>query len=139
MQKEECKVVFALLKASSKVLITNLFMSATSYVLDENARLDLQITERDVIQSEDKEMVLTIDELAKRIVALDVFEQETLLDKVAELNFQHGLESLSQKYRERLAQERKLSQSAEEIMAELKQVREEITNSEYCAQRNYYK
>jgi hypothetical protein len=53
------------------------------------------------------------------------------MEKVAELNFRRGLDTLSQKYRERLAQEGKLGQKANEVMAELKRVREEIAASDY--------
>jgi len=76
-------------------------------------------------------MPLTIDKLAEEIVTLDPSEQEALLEKVAELNFQRGLEALSQKYRKRLAEERKLYQSTDDVMAELKQIREEIATNDY--------
>lgn len=78
-------------------------------------------------------MSLRIDELAERIANLDPSEQEALLEKVAELNFRRGLEALSQKYRERLAKEGKLDQKVEEVMAELKQIREEIAAHDYRA------
>jgi len=42
-----------------------------------------------------------------------------------------GLEALSQKYRERLAKEGKLDQRADEVMAELKQIREEVATHDY--------
>jgi hypothetical protein len=40
-----------------------------------------------------------LDELATRIATLDPAEQDALWEKVAELNFQRGLEALAQKYR----------------------------------------
>ncbi len=76
-------------------------------------------------------MPLTVSGLAKKIVALDSREQEALLEKVAELNFQRGLAALSRKYQERLAQERKLSQNAMEILTELRQMREDIAAHDY--------
>jgi hypothetical protein len=76
-------------------------------------------------------MSLNIDQLAEQITTLDRAEQEALLEKIAELNFQRGLEALSQQYRERLAQEGKLDQKATEVMAELERVREEIAAHEY--------
>jgi hypothetical protein len=76
-------------------------------------------------------MSLRIDELAEQIAALDPPDQEALLKRVAELNFQRGLAALSQKYRERLAREGKLEQTADEVMAELKRIREKIAASEY--------
>ena len=76
-------------------------------------------------------MSLRIDELAERIATLDPSEQEVLLEKVAELNFQRGLEALSQKYRERLVREGKLDQKADEVMAELGCIREEVAAHDY--------
>ena len=50
----------------------------------------------------------SVEELAKTITALPRNEQEALLDKVAQLNFQKGLADLSERYRARLAREREL-------------------------------
>ena len=72
-----------------------------------------------------------IDELAEQIADLAPWEQDKLLERVAELNFQHGLEKLSQKYRERLVAKGKANQNADEVMAELKQIRDEIASGEY--------
>ena len=72
-----------------------------------------------------------IDELAEQIADLTPLEQERLLERVAELNFQRGLEKLSTKYLERLAAKGKANQSADEVMAELKQIRDAIAPSEY--------
>ena len=71
-------------------------------------------------------MSMSIDQLAEQIAALDRAAQEALLEKVAELTFRRGLEALSQQYRERLAQEGKLDQTAAEIMADLERIREEV-------------
>jgi hypothetical protein len=76
-------------------------------------------------------MAQPIDALAAEIAMLDPEEQETLWEKVAELNFQRGLEGLSQTYRARLAAEGKLDQTADAIMAELKQLREDIAAHDY--------
>jgi hypothetical protein len=76
-------------------------------------------------------MTPNLDELAQRIVALDRTAQEALLEKVAELNFQRGLEALARKYRERLAREGKLDQSTADLMAELEQVREALAAHDY--------
>ena len=72
-----------------------------------------------------------IDKLATQIVTLDPEDQELLWEKVAELNFQRGLEMLSQEYRARLAAEGKLDQKADVVMAELKRLREEIAANDY--------
>ncbi len=71
-------------------------------------------------------MSVSLNELAEQIVALEPTEQEALIERVAELNFQRGLAALSQRYRKRLAQEGQLDQSATEVLAELAKLREEI-------------
>ncbi len=76
-------------------------------------------------------MTSLIEELAERIAALDPEQQEALLNKVSELNFRKGLKELSNRYRERLAQEGKLGQKAEEVLAGLKQMREKIAADDY--------
>ena len=73
----------------------------------------------------------TIDELTEQIAALNPSEQEELWERVAELDFQRGMEALSQKYQARLAGQRKLGQRAEEVMAELAQARTEIAADGY--------
>jgi hypothetical protein len=74
---------------------------------------------------------LSLDELATQIATLDPAEQDALWERVAELNFQRGLEMLAQKYRARLAAEGTLAQTADTVMAELKKLREEIATSDY--------
>jgi hypothetical protein len=76
-------------------------------------------------------MAPQIDTLAAEIATLDPEEQETLWEKVAALNFQRGLAELSRKYRTRLAAEGKLDQTADAVMAELKQLREDIAAHDY--------
>ena len=78
-------------------------------------------------------MPYDIDKLAEEIVALDASKQEELFDRVAEMNFRRGLEALSQKYRERLSQKGALNQKAEEVMADLARLRQEIAADEYPA------
>ena len=73
----------------------------------------------------------TIDELTEQIAALNPSEQEELWERVAEMNFQRGMEALSQKYRARLATQGKLGQHAEKVMGELAQIRAEIAADEY--------
>ncbi len=57
--------------------------------------------------------------------------EEQLSSKIREFQFQEELQALSQTYQMRLSQEGKLEQSAEEVMAALKQSREEIAANEY--------
>ncbi len=76
-------------------------------------------------------MAMPIDELAAEIVTLEPEAQETLWERVAELNFQRGLKDLSQTYRARLAAEGELDKTAEVVLAELKQLREDIAAHDY--------
>lgn len=73
----------------------------------------------------------TIDELAAAISTLELAEQEALWEKVADLNLQRGVEELSQKIRVRLTAEGKMGQTADEVMAELKSMREDIAANDY--------
>lgn len=52
--------------------------------------------------------------------------EDNLSDKIREQQFQQELQALSESYRSRLAKERKLDQSVEEVIAALKQIREKI-------------
>ena len=54
-----------------------------------------------------------------------------LSDKMREVQFQQELQALSQAYRARLSKEGKLEQNADEVMAVLKQTREEIAAHEH--------
>lgn len=76
-------------------------------------------------------MSRTIDKLAEQITILSPSDQEKLWESVAEMHFLRGLKALSQKYRERLAAQGKLHQQAEEVMADLAYIREEIAVDEY--------
>ncbi len=73
----------------------------------------------------------SIDDLAREITALPPSEQEVLLDKVAQLNFQKGLTDLSEKYRERLAREGRLNSGSEQLWTEFHRIREEIAERDY--------
>src|SRR5262245_10463467 len=72
-----------------------------------------------------------IDALAEQIAALDPSERKELLDRIAELDLRRDLKALSQKYRERLAAESILGQSAAQVMAQLGHIREVITADDY--------
>lgn len=74
-----------------------------------------------------------IDELAEEIAALDPPRQEELLDRVAEMNFQRGLDGLCRKYRERLSQKGTLDRRAQQVMEDLARFRQEIAADEYRA------
>jgi hypothetical protein len=73
----------------------------------------------------------SIDELARTITELPPSEQQALLDRVAQLNFQKGLNDLAEKYRARLAHEGRLEIRAEQVWSELQRIREEVASREY--------
>ena len=72
-----------------------------------------------------------VDELAAEIAALDETEQKLLFERAAELSFRHGLIELSESYRKRLGQQGEVDRAAEDILAKLRQIREEIAAREY--------
>jgi hypothetical protein len=75
----------------------------------------------------------SIDDLANVITDLDASEQQALLNKVAQLNFQKGLHDLAKKYRARLARQNQLSSPTEQIWIELHRIREAIADQDYPA------
>jgi hypothetical protein len=76
-------------------------------------------------------MSAKVDELAAKIAALDEAEQRALFERAAEISFRHGLNELSKGYRARLKQQGELDRAAEDILAKLRQIREEIAAREY--------
>ena len=76
-------------------------------------------------------MSTAIEELAEKIANLDANSQEHLLERVAVLNFQNGLTKLSQQYKARLKKEKRLNENTEEILQELRRVRDEIAAKDY--------
>lgn len=75
----------------------------------------------------------SIDDLAREITALDPSEQQALLEKVAQINLNKGLDDLAEKYRARLAREDRLNIPSEQVWAELHRMREEIAGHDYPA------
>lgn len=75
----------------------------------------------------------SLDDLANVITDLDPLEQQALLDRVAQLNFQKGLHDLAEKYRARLARQNRLNSPPEQIWSELHRIREEIAGHDYPA------
>ncbi len=76
-------------------------------------------------------MVSKIEHLAVEISALEEHKQQVLWKHVAELDFSRGLHALSEQYQERLRQQGALSRSGEEILSELRTVREEVAVYDY--------
>jgi len=75
----------------------------------------------------------SVDELARAITLLEQSEQHALIDKVAHLNFQKGLHDLSERYRQRLLAEHRMSVPSDEIWSELHHLREQIADHDYPA------
>ncbi len=75
-------------------------------------------------------METKVEKLAAEIAALDEAEQRELFERAAELSFRHGLVGLSERYR-RLQQQGELEWAAEDTLAKLRQIREEIAAREY--------
>ncbi len=73
----------------------------------------------------------SVDELAHTITALEPSEQQALIDKVAQLNFQKGLHDLADKYRARLLVQHRLDVPPEQIWSELHRIRAEIAANDY--------
>ncbi|MBI3945821.1 MAG: hypothetical protein HY321_07870 [Armatimonadetes bacterium] len=72
------------------------------------------------------------EELAEEIAALDESVQEAIWEHVAEISFRRGLHALSERYRERLRARGELNYTAEEIMGDLAQLREEVAARDYA-------
>lgn len=75
----------------------------------------------------------SIDDLANVISDLDPSDQQALLVKIAQLNFQKGLHDLAEKYRARLARQNQLNSPPEKVWTELHQIREQIAEHDYPA------
>jgi hypothetical protein len=75
----------------------------------------------------------SIDDLANVITNLDPSDQQALLDRVVQLNFQKGLHDLAEKYRARLTRESQLEVPFEQVMIELHRIREQIAEHDYPA------
>ena len=76
-------------------------------------------------------MTARVEELARQIASLKESDLKALLERVEELSFRHGLNALSDRYRERLKEQRGLDEGTEEILLKLQQIRQEIASREY--------
>jgi hypothetical protein len=72
-----------------------------------------------------------VDEVAQEIASWEAAQQENLLQKLVDLNYRRGLKKLSETIQKRLAAEGKLSQSVDEIFAELARIRERVAADDY--------
>ena len=76
-------------------------------------------------------MTARVEELARQIASLKESDLEALLERLEEISFRHGLSALSDRYRERLKEQRELDEGTEEILLELQQIRQEIASREF--------
>ena len=76
-------------------------------------------------------MTARVEELAWQIASLSESEFQALFVRVEELSFRQELHALSDRYRERLKRRGELDEGAEEILRQLKRIREEIASREY--------
>ena len=72
-----------------------------------------------------------VEKLAEEITLLDEQKQNSLWECVVELNFRRGLHDLSEQYRKRLKEQGELDHSVDEILMDLKRIREEIARHDY--------
>jgi len=72
-----------------------------------------------------------VDQIAEEIASWESAQQESLLQRLAELNYRRGLKSLSEKIQRRLEIEGKLHQSVEEMFAEMARIRESVAADDY--------
>lgn len=73
----------------------------------------------------------TIERLAQELARLSLNEQRQAQRRAVQLRYKQGLACLSDMLRARLTAEGKQDQSAEEIWAELHNIRESIANELY--------
>jgi len=73
----------------------------------------------------------SLDDLAQTIIDLPQSDQETLINKVAQLNFRKGLSDLAEMYRRRLAAESRLNIPVDQIWTDLQRIREEVAACDY--------
>ena len=77
-----------------------------------------------------REVLDQVDYLAQQSKASVEKEFESLIESglKSRLSIQESFDRLSEMYRARLAREGKLNQTSEEIMAELREIREKVAN-----------
>jgi ParB-like chromosome segregation protein Spo0J len=76
-------------------------------------------------------MTERIEKLAQQIASLEKSDLQALFQRIEELGFRHDINALSERYRKRLKDQAEFDEGAEEILAKLKQIRQEIASREY--------
>ncbi len=76
-------------------------------------------------------MTARVEELARQIASLEESDLQALLDRIEELGLRHGIDALSDRYRQRLKERDELDEAAEKVLMKLKQMRQEIASREY--------
>jgi hypothetical protein len=76
-------------------------------------------------------MTARVEELAQQIASLDESDLQVLLERVGDLSFRQELRAISDRYRKRFKEQGILDESTDEILRNLKRIREEIASREY--------
>jgi hypothetical protein len=76
-------------------------------------------------------MTERVEKLAQQIASLEESDLQALLERIEQLGLRHDISALSERYRRRLRDRAEFDQGAEEILAKLKQIRQEIASREY--------
>jgi len=76
-------------------------------------------------------MTERIEKLAQQITSLEESDLQALFERIKELGFRHEINALSERYQKRLKDQAEFDEGAEEILAKLKQIRQEIASREY--------
>jgi hypothetical protein len=76
-------------------------------------------------------MTERIEKLAQQIASLEEADLQALFERIEELGFRRDINALSERYRKRLKGGAEFDAGAEEILAKLKQIRQEIASREY--------
>ena len=76
-------------------------------------------------------MTERLEKLAQQIASLEASDLQALLERIEELGRRHDINALSERYRKRLRDRAGLDEGAEQIIAKLKQIRQEIASREY--------
>ena len=76
-------------------------------------------------------MTARVEELDQQIASLDESDLQVLLRRVGDLSFRQKLRAISDRYRKRFKEQGILDESTDEILRNLKRIREEIASREY--------
>jgi len=76
-------------------------------------------------------MSISVEDLAQQIARLDDAGLQALLARLEELCLRHEVRLISERYQKRLREQSESDASGEEILKQLKRIREEMASREY--------